>query len=64
MEVKVTISDYLAAKLNKIGEVRLESVISHGNQVRISSDNGVSCVVDIDDLVSAATKCKLDEKGR
>ena len=64
MDVKVTIKDYLAEKMHQDGAVRLESVYGHGDQVRITSDNGVSCVVDIDELLSAANKCKLNSIGR
>ena len=64
MDVKCIIIDYLAEKMNKDGSVRLESIPGHGDQVRITSDNGVSCVVDIDDLISAAQKCKLNSIGR
>jgi hypothetical protein len=64
MDVKCIIGDYLAEKMNKDGSVRLESISGHGDQVRITSDNGVSCVVDIDDLISAAQKCKLNSIGR
>lgn len=64
MDVICVIRDYLAAKINKDGSVRFESIAGHGDQVRITSDNGVSCVVDIDDLISAAQKCKLNSNGR
>lgn len=64
MDVKCTIADLMAAKLNRVGEVKLESVSAHGDQVRITSDNGVSCIVDIDELISAAQKCKLNSIGR
>lgn len=64
MDVVCIICDYLAAKMNTKGSVKLESIAGHGDQVRITSDNGVSCVVDIDDLISAAQKCKLNSNGR
>lgn len=54
MEVKCVIRDFLAEKLGTRKDVILESVPSHGDQVRITSENGVSCVVSIDELVSAA----------
>lgn len=59
MDVKCIIGDFLAAKLNHVGEVTIESVYGHGDQARITSENGVACIVDIDELVSAATKCKI-----
>lgn len=64
MEVGCIIKDYLAEKINNHGSVKLESVFARGDQVRITSENGVSCIVDIDDLISAANKCKLDCNGR
>ena len=59
MEVRCVISDFLAEKLGQKKDVVLESVTAHGNQVRITTENGVQCVVNIDELVSAAQKCKL-----
>lgn len=59
MEVKCVIRDYLAEKLGTRKDVVLESVPSHGDQVRITSENGVQCVVSIDELISAAQKCHL-----
>ena len=59
MEVRCVISDYLAEKLGQKKDVVLESVPAHGEQVRITSENGVQCVVSIDELISAAQKCKL-----
>ena len=63
MEVKCVITDYLAEKLSKVGEVKLESVIAHGDKVRLTSSNGVSCVVNADELIAAAKRCKLDGMG-
>ena len=59
MEVRCVIRDFLAEKLGQKKDVVLESVPAHGDQVRITTENGVSCVVDIDELISAAQKCKL-----
>ena len=59
MEVRCVIRDYLAEKLGARKDVVLESVPSHGDQVRITTENGVQCVVSIDELVSAAQKCHL-----
>ena len=60
MEVRCVISDFLAEKLGQKKDVVLESVTAHGNQVRITTENGVQCVVNIDELISAAQKCKLN----
>ena len=60
MEVKCTIRDYLAEKLGQKKDVVLESVAGHGDQVRITTENGVTCVVGIDELISAANRCKLN----
>ena len=60
MEVRCVIRDYLAEKLGQKKDVVLESVPAHGDQVRITTENGVQCVVGVDELISAAQKCKLN----
>ena len=60
MDVKCTINDFLAEKMSKVGEVKLESVPTHGDKVRLTSGNGVSCIVNISDLISAAERCRID----
>lgn len=68
MDVKCMIKDYLAERIHNTNDgsdgVKLESVHGHGDQVRLTSGNGVSCVVDIEELISAATKCRLNSIGR